>query len=167
MNEKNNVLPYETSMKLKKLGYNEFCECMYETARRHFGADLGFDEEYELKAEGHGDEIEYIPGGWLNMYHNRNDCEWLYKDNCSAPYIEDVVNWLEEKHGISVYVKPDTVNGWDEELNSFATYSRGWKVEWIKKAETGTISIGYLDGYFATRAEALKSGVEKIIDGLG
>ena len=110
MNEKNKVLPYETSMKLKKLGYNEFC--------------------------------------------------------CSAPYIEDVVNWLEEKHGISVYVKPDIVNGWDEELNSFATYSRGWKVVWIKKAETGTISTGYLDGYFTTRAEALKSGVEKIIDGL-
>lgn len=57
-NTEDKLLPYSLSMKLKEIGYDEPCDASYVTAIRHKGEDLGCDEEYELRAEGKGDEHE-------------------------------------------------------------------------------------------------------------
>lgn len=97
---------YDVSMKLKRLGFNEPCDYLYTTAIRHNGEDLGSDEEYELRAEGHGDEIEYTPGGWLENHYNCNYFDYLSDDNCSAPFLHDVVDWFEKKHNLIINPEP-------------------------------------------------------------
>lgn len=99
-------------MMLKAHGYDENCKDCYTTAIRHNGKDLSFDEEMDLKDEGLGDEIEYVPGGWVERCYNRNseffsDCE----DACSAPYIQDVLDWM-MKNGF--YVAVDFYCDYDE-----------------------------------------------------
>ena len=97
---------YDVSMKLKRLGFNEPCDYLYTTAIRHNGEDLGSDEEYELRAEGHGDEIEYVPGGWLEEHYNRNDFDYLSDETCSAPWLHDVVDWFETEHNLIINPEP-------------------------------------------------------------
>lgn len=97
---------YNVSMSLKRFGFNEPCDYLYTTAIRHNGEDLDSDEEYELKAEGHGDEIEYIPGGWMEEHYNRNDFDCLNDEACSAPWLHDVVDWFEKKHNLIINPEP-------------------------------------------------------------
>lgn len=106
--EENNlkICSYNTSMQLKRLGFNEPCEYLYTTAIRHNGEDLGSDEQFELEAEGHGDEIEYIPGGWLEEHYNRNDFDYLSDETCSAPFLHDVVDWFEKEHNLIINPEP-------------------------------------------------------------
>lgn len=97
---------YGISMLLKKLGFKEPCDYLYTTAIRHNGEDLDSDEEYELKAEGHGDEIEYVPGGWLEEHYNRNDFDYFSDETCSAPWLHDVVDWFEKEHNLIINAEP-------------------------------------------------------------
>ena len=97
---------YAISMLLKKLGFNEPCNYLYTTAIRHNGEDLDSDEQYELEAEGHGDEIEYVHGGWLEEHYNRNDFDYFSDETCSAPLLHDVVDWFEKEHSLIINAEP-------------------------------------------------------------
>ena len=109
MNEEEKILPYDVCLALKNLDYNEYCEYMYETLCLHDGEELGTDEEFELKCEGKPYTIEYIPGGRLNKYCVKNDFDWLSVENCGAPYVEDIIRWLEKEHNILVVTMPRLV----------------------------------------------------------
>ena len=98
----NDICDYKLSLKLKKAGYKEWCRQGWGLDIRHNGQHLGSDEEYELKAEGKGDEIEYIPGGAIFEGWCNNSAEWWDEDTCSAPLINDVIDWLETEKGILV-----------------------------------------------------------------
>ena len=96
------ICDYKLSLKLKKVGYNEWCRQYWCTAVRHNGKDIDEDEEYELRSEGKDKEIEYIPGGWVHEHWNRNNDDIFGDDVCSAPLINDVIDWLETEKGILV-----------------------------------------------------------------
>ena len=104
--EKFKLCSYGISMSLRKLGFNEPCQHLYTTAIRHNGEDLDSDEQFELEAEGHGDEIEYISGGRLEEHYNRNDFGWLNDEACSAPFLHDVVDWFEKEHNLIINPEP-------------------------------------------------------------
>lgn len=128
------ILPYNLSMRLKKLGYNEGCHLLYTTAHRYHGEDLGLDEEYELRSEGKGDEIEYFPGEWIVDMWNKNDLDYISDDDCSAPIINDVIDWLESEHRVLVVVRPEFENGWrkadeyDNEARYGVVFANKWTV---------------------------------------
>lgn len=102
MNKEDRVCDYIVSLKLKEAGYDDGCECFWATDIRHNGEYLGCDEEYELRAEGRGDEIEYIPGGRLTQHWNYNDDFSDDEETCSAPDIYDAIEWLRVYRGIIV-----------------------------------------------------------------
>lgn len=154
---------YPISMQLKKLGFNEPCDYLYTTAIRHNGEDLDSDEEYELKAEGHDDEIEYVPGGWLEEHYNRNDFGYLSDETCSAPWLHDVVDWFEKEHGLIINVTPvfgiefgeegemqNAFMGW----HSMVYYANGQKPSYIMDLRKN-------------RYEAIADGVEEALELIG
>ena len=51
------IVSSKTAKELKDFGFDIICPNCYGVAIMHNGEELGFDEEYELRAEGRGDEI--------------------------------------------------------------------------------------------------------------
>ena len=99
------LLDYETCKLLKEAGFDEPCEHLYETAIRHNGEDLSFDDEMDLKSEGRGNEIEYIEGGQIGNMYNRNSFDVMEDCKCvSAPDIYEVMRWFRRKHNINIIV---------------------------------------------------------------
>ena len=70
-----NIVTFETSKLLKDFGFDIICPQCYGTAIIHNGEYLGYDEKYELRAEGRGDEIKYVDGMLYNMWFKNNDKE--------------------------------------------------------------------------------------------
>ena len=135
---------YETSLVLKAHGYNEPCELFYTTAIRHNGEDLSFDDELDLKSEGRGDEIEYIPGGWVDGCYNTNRDKWLGDDACSCPYIQDVLDWM-MKEGF--YVLVDFYCDYDEYPPTGQKFYQEPTWDWrIKRLSDGTTFLENVDG---------------------
>ena len=97
---------YETCQVLKQLGFNEVCDCMYGMGIFHNGKYLDFDEECELKAEGRGDEIEYVPGGWVYGHtSSRNSDPWCKaKQSCAMPTYDQAVRWMRKTYNVHIYV---------------------------------------------------------------
>ena len=156
------ILPYDLSMRLKKLGYNEGCQLLYTTAHLHNGEDLGSDEEFELRAEGHGDEIEYIPGGWIEEHYNRNDFDYLSEETCSAPLIHDVIDWFEENY--NYVINPEPLLGFENIINYRKKHNfRGWHciVFDVDSGETF-----YTDNFRPNRYEAITDGVKEVLNQL-
>ena len=180
------LVDYKTAMRLKKLGFNEPCEYLYTTAIRHNGEDLGSDEQYELEAEGHADEIEYVPGGWLECHYNKNDLDYLNDDACSAPFVNVVIDWLEDKHRVLVAVSPSFQNGFqlsEKYGNKYGVvFSNRWVVDIYSVGNpiTDVYRDGKkIDGFFAdtlidwsgdeyegfnSRVEAEKYGIKYALD---
>ncbi len=103
---------YKVSMLLKKLGFNEGCGSMYETAITHDGKDLSFDEEMSLKENGRGKEIKRTEGGWVNDHYNTNSSDWMPKDCCSRPTHAHANRWLRDRHGFHVAPSPIPFGKW-------------------------------------------------------
>jgi len=103
---------YKVSMMLRKLGFNEGCQSMYETAIRHNGKDLSFDEEQDLKNAGKADEIKRIKGGWVNGHYNTNQSDWMPKDCCSRPTLAHAMKWLRETKGYHIEPSPLPFGKW-------------------------------------------------------
>lgn len=96
-------LIYETCMKLKKRGFDVWCDKFYAPYPHHNGEPLGSDEEYELRAEGRGNEItsKIIMQTWTE----RNSM-LVNNDSCSCPEINTVVDWIFENWNTILTVKP-------------------------------------------------------------
>lgn len=187
-NAEDKLLPYGLSMRLKEIGYDEPCDASYVTAIRHKGEDLGCDEEYELRAEGKGDEIEYFPGEWIDWHWAKNSIDYIKEneDVCTAPYIDDVIDWLENKHRVLVVVSPTFENGYRLSEKYGNKYGVVFANRWIVDVYSvgNPITDVYRDGekiegFFAdslvdwsgdehekfnSRVEALKHGIEYALD---
>ena len=99
------LLDYETCKLLKEAGFDEPCEYLYETAIRHNGEDLSFDDEMDLKSEGRGNEIEYIEGGQIGNMYNRNSFDVMEDCKCvSAPDIYTVMRWLRNEKDVNIMI---------------------------------------------------------------
>lgn len=99
------IVSSETAKTLKDFGFDVVCPQCYGTAVMHNGEYLGCDEEYELRSEGRGDEIEYIDGGMLyTMWFKNNDKEdhHVY----AAPDIETVRKWFRDKYKLHITAMP-------------------------------------------------------------
>ena len=105
MDFKLKIVSSETAKVLKDFGFDILCPQCYGVAIMHNGEYLGCDEEYELRAEGRGDEIEYVEYGMLyDMWFKNNDKE--DHDVCAAPDIETVRKWFRDKYGIYITAMP-------------------------------------------------------------
>ena len=99
------IVSSKTAKELKDFGFDIICPNCYGVAVMHNGEYLGCDEEYELRAEGRGDEIEYIDYGMLyNMWFKNSDKE--DHDVCAAPDIEIVRKWFRDKYSIHITAMP-------------------------------------------------------------
>ena len=153
---------YPISMQLKKLGFNEPCDYLYTTAIRHNGEDLDSDEQYELEAEGRKDEIEYVPGGWLDEHYNRNDFDYFSDETCSAPLLNDVVDWLEKEHGLIINATPSFGIEFDEEYEIKSVNAlMGWHT--IVYYADGQKPL-YIMDIRKNRYEAIANGVEEALE---
>lgn len=151
---------YAISMLLKKLGFNEPCDYLYTTAIRHNGEDLGSDEQFELEAEGHGDEIEHVPGGWLEEHYNRNDFDYFSEETCSAPWLHDVVDWFEDYNFI---ISAEPVFGLERviELHTYPKYIfKGWQGTLF---DIDSSELFCVNNIRENRYEAIADGIEKAL----
>ena len=93
---------FETAKLLKEKGFSEWCYKCYGDAVYHKGIPISFDEECELKAEGLGNEIEYVEGGHLydfGCYNRKKDAKvW------AAPTLWAAMKWLRETHNIDIAI---------------------------------------------------------------
>ena len=116
------IVSSETAKVLKDFGFDILCPQCYGVAIMHNGEYLGCDEEYELRAEGRGDEIEYVEYGMLyDMWFKNNNKEG--HDVCAAPDIETVTKWLRDKHNLHITAMPYiTVEGcmWMADVYTFS-----------------------------------------------
>lgn len=103
---------YKVSMLLKQLGFNEGCGSLYETAIRHNGKDLSFDDELDLKGAGRAKEIKYTKGGWISDHYNTNTSGWMHKDCCSRPTHAHATRWLRDTHEFHVLPSPLPFGEW-------------------------------------------------------
>ena len=122
MDERLKIVSPETAKSLKDFGFDIICPNCYGVAVMHNGEYLGCDEEYELRAEGRGDEIEYIDYGMLyNMWFKNGDKEG--HDVCAAPDIETVRKWFRDKYNFHITAMPySTVEGfmWMADVYTFS-----------------------------------------------
>lgn len=157
------ICDYELSLKLKKAGYNEWCRQYWCTSVRHNGEELGCDEEYELKAEGKGDEIEYIPGGKVQSHWNKNvddDGGTYNEDTCSAPLINDVIDWLEAEKGI--FVVPELVYG--DDCPGIFPYK--WRANIYTYTKDSGVMWNYVTMRFSKKADALSTGIDYVLENI-
>ena len=91
----------EIAKLLKEKGFKHWCYKSYGTAVYHKGEPISPHEEYELKDEGKGDEIEYVEGGYLYDF----GCDNSKKDAkvWAAPSIYVTMKWLREAHKIGIF----------------------------------------------------------------
>ena len=101
------VVSYNTAQLLKDLGYNVWSEFMYTEYPFYDGKPIDEDEEFELKFQGKESEIKYRT--ILYKMDNRNKENG--GDNCSAPELFDVIEWLRLNFGIVVAYEPIISDG--------------------------------------------------------
>lgn len=116
------IVSSKTAKDLKDFGFDIICPNCYGVAVMHNGEYLGCDEEYELRAEGRGDEIEYVEYGMLyHMWFKNNGKE--DHNVCAAPDIETVRKWFRDKYSIHITAMPYiTVEGcmWMADVYTFS-----------------------------------------------
>ena len=93
---------FETAKLLKEKGFREMCDCGYGISVRHNGEEIDEDEEYELKSEGKGNEIEYVDGGHLY----RICCDNSFSDTLYAcPTQTRVMAWLRKEQNLFIEIQ--------------------------------------------------------------
>lgn len=116
------IVSSKTAKDLKDFGFDIICPNCYGVAVMHNGEYLGCDEEYELRAEGRGDEIEYVEYGMLyHMWFKNNEKE--DHNVCAAPDIETVRKWFRDEYSIHITAMPYiTVEGcmWMADVYTFS-----------------------------------------------
>ena len=103
--EENEILDYETCKLLKEVGFDEPCDMGYITAVRHNGKDLSYDDELDLKSDGRENEIEYIEGGNLVQFYNKNSIESCCESGIvSAPDIYTAMRWYRRERDVNIEI---------------------------------------------------------------
>jgi hypothetical protein len=145
------IVSSKTAKVLKEFGFDILCPQCYGVAIMHNGEYLGCDEEYELRSEGRGDEIEYIDGGMLySMWFKNNDKE--DHDVYAAPDIETVRKWFRDKYNIHINAMP-----------YITTEGQFW-VSDVYRFETERYDNLHLTSMVnKTYEEAIENGIKKVI----
>ena len=93
---------FEVSKLLKEKGFKEMCGMCYGISVRHNGEEIDEDEEYELKCEGRGNEIEYVEGGHLfDMYDDNSFSDSVY----ACPTQQRAMSWLREEQNLFIEIQ--------------------------------------------------------------
>lgn len=148
---KEDYVSLEVAKLLKERGFREWCSYFYGTAVQHNGEDIDEDEEYELKAEGRGDEIEYIEGGHLYHFNCNNSKEDINIWACPTQSL--ATKWLREIYDIFIVIRRGlTGTGW---VYSHEIYkdSQCWHAQYGASYNT----------YEEAVEKALKFSLEKLI----
>lgn len=142
---------FEVAKLLKEKGFKEWCSYFYGTAVRHNGEDIDEDEEYELKAEGRGDEIEYVEGGHLYHFNCNNSKEDINIWACPTQSL--AMKWLREKR-VYFSLVPFIENvGWPKDT---------WHINFYNS--DGIMGGGFpVKGYEEAVEAALKYSLENLI----
>ena len=141
----------ELAKKLKKAGFVWGCDYMYGLAVRHKGKEIDEDEEYELKARGKENEIEYIDGGErYRMYFDNTEDFGGY----ACPTLSVAQRWLRDVKGMFVTIDyfPDS---WREHGSPFFE----WKV---RSAKLGPLAC--ITGQSQTYDGALEMGIAHCLE---
>ena len=101
----------EAALLMKKAGFDWWCDKMLGTSVRHNGEEIDEDEEYELKAERRGKEIEYVPFSHVYSMYSNNKRDGKYA--CALPTQSRALKWLRKIKGCSISIHWD----WDSENN--------------------------------------------------
>lgn len=103
MEEKGFYVSAETALRLKNAGFKELCNSCYGLSVQYRGIAIDEDKEYELKAMGLGDDIEYIEHGEAYNITFRNS---EFSNDLARPRLDDVVRWLLKEKGIFISIVP-------------------------------------------------------------
>lgn len=98
------ICSLETAKKLRALMFNLICDYMYCTDVRHKGKHIDYETELDLKFEGKESEIEEVPFGQLMSMTNFNVENG--PNACSAPFLNDAVDWLRDHYNVVIYNEP-------------------------------------------------------------
>lgn len=125
MNYEEKLVSPQIAKLLKKLGFDVMCPNSYGLDVRYKGKSIDEDKEYELKARGKGEEIEYVECGTLYAFWHKNNPD---DPTCAAPTLSMAQKWLREEKHISVEVNHGY--GFDcetEGLNAEDSYILFWR----------------------------------------
>ena len=136
----------ETAKLLREKGFKKWCYKCYGTAVYHKGVPISFDEECELKDEGHGDEIEYVEGGHLYDF----GCNNSEKETnlWAAPTLWVAMKWIMEK-GFYIFVPLEI--DYDEDERGTKWYHNATYYPEIRRVSDGKIM--YDDGRLYAKPE--------------
>ena len=137
-------VPYEPSLDMKELGFDEPCFMFYEQGTSNKYLQKGIDDNYW------GDYSE--PRDW-NSIPNK---PWKPFCQCiSAPLYQQAFRWFREKHGIFVSIVPNRYGS----LDSFI----GW-IYVPLNGSTKDINVGDYKIGFNTPEEAELECLKKLIE---
>ena len=142
---------FEIAKLLKEKGFNERCYKCYGTAVHHKGVPISFDEEFELKCGGLGDEIEYVEGGCLYDF----GCDNKQKETnvWAAPTLQMAIKWLREEHKIFITI-------------GLCTYPILNKCTWIPQVETLNDCYPNVSKEYDTYEEACEAAIMYCLENL-
>ena len=94
---------FETAKLLKEKVFKEWCRQCYGLDALHNGEPIDVDEEFELKAAGRENEIEYVDGGRMYDY----GCDNFNPGSpYAAPSLYVAMKWLREEHNLFIGIHP-------------------------------------------------------------
>lgn len=96
-------LSYEYCLRLKELGYDEWSDYMYTNYPFYGDQPLSFDDEMELRSEGHADKITY---DIIAEHMTNKNSELKGSDACSCVLMYDAIQWLGETYEIHFATEP-------------------------------------------------------------
>ena len=119
---------YETGMLLKKYGFDELCELYFSSDFQYEGRSISFEEQLDLISAMEEDKIVEIKGGHIGCHANKNSCDWMDDDTCSAPTLPLVEKWFRDKHGIIIQIRYAYKNNGDVEYTFSVTDTKTRKM---------------------------------------
>ncbi len=109
---KNKFIPYQQSLELKELGFDEPCMYAWCVTLKH---RVEYDGEISLRTDGNPFGVYYKGKNFNEKYDSHKN-----KIQCSAPLYQQVFKWFREKYGIHSWI----INAEDNH-NSFKPFFRG------------------------------------------
>lgn len=148
-----------TALKLKKFGYNKFCNLLYCTDFTYNGKSISYEEELDLKFAGKGSEIKEVLFGriiGMSNFNKEND-----ENSCSAPYIYDVIDWLRENYAIVIHNEPFYMT--TEQVTLYTPKIEVLNLVWFQKYEDANYMRDiYGENYFGVLDMAIAKAIDII-----
>jgi hypothetical protein len=95
---KNKFIPYQQSLELKELGFDEPCMYAWCVTLKH---RVEYDGEISLRTDGNPFGVYYKGKNFNEKYDSHKN-----KIQCSAPLYQQVFKWFREKHSLYHSIDP-------------------------------------------------------------